>query len=393
MSFKSFKPIASCWGVQRTFTTFMKVPVPHGAVKVDCMDVPMYIGHASSRAMLPTNEDRYTMGFMEFRDMQALGKVGKVLQSRIESRGTNVHGVPMFVASVFDGHGGTECAEFLAKTLHGYVETVDTRALAAELPAQYAERFGRYWTGTSLWRPGKTALFNLLKLAYLKADLDSARVDLTSGSTSTSTYIYSAEPTSLRNFWEPQADINLVTAQVGDSRAILCDTSGNTLSLTSVHHADNARERRRLREFKEYIQYGVDGRLRFMQYLNTRSFGDMQAKPLGLSAEPEIGICRIRKGECESLGLGPTAFLVLMSDGVSDHVTDQELCDLVISRAQLNGSLQDAADDIVNYALHLGAFDNTTALVIRLGGWGAWRWRDKTAAIRNERLQTARVEK
>lgn len=91
---------------------------------------------------------------------------------------------------------------------------------------------------------------------------------------------------------------------------------------------------------------------------NTRAFGDMPSKRMGVSAEPEI----------RHLDLGPSeyAFMVLVSDGVTGSVGDQEIVDLV----KESRTPEIGAREVVGFANEVTVEgDNATALVVRLGGW------------------------
>ncbi|KAB8437436.1 hypothetical protein FH972_025114 [Carpinus fangiana] len=95
---------------------------------------------------------------------------------------------------------------------------------------------------------------------------------------------------------------------------------------------------------------------------NTRAFGDVRSKRVGVSAEPELRL----------LHLAPAAhaFLVLVSDGVTVALADQEIVD-VVKEAR---TPEQGARDVVELATELaegekGQADNATAVVVRLGGW------------------------
>ncbi|CCF42978.1 protein phosphatase 1K [Colletotrichum higginsianum] len=91
---------------------------------------------------------------------------------------------------------------------------------------------------------------------------------------------------------------------------------------------------------------------------NSRAFGDMRSKRIGVSAEPEI--TRVEVGPAEY------SFLVLMSDGISGTLSDQEIVD-VIKEAR---TPEEGAKNVVNYATEVSHDgDNATCLVVRLGGW------------------------
>ncbi|KAF4584307.1 protein phosphatase [Ophiocordyceps camponoti-floridani] len=163
-------------------------------------------------------------------------------------------------------------------------------------------------------------------------------------------------------FWHPGARSTLLVAHVGDSRILICDTaSGRAQPLTSDHHPSTPTESRRLR------RYGPSGSMvtgdsfgedRIAGLANSRAFGDVGSKRLGVSAEPEIA----------RLDLGPAqySFLVLVSDGVSGSLSDQEIIDVVKEAP----TPEQGARDIVDFAVEVSADgDNATCQVVRLGGW------------------------
>ena len=91
---------------------------------------------------------------------------------------------------------------------------------------------------------------------------------------------------------------------------------------------------------------------------NTRSFGDTASKRLGVSAEPEIRRVDIKPAEY--------SFLVLVSDGVSGVLSDQEVIDIVKEAR----TPDQAAKDVVAFATEISKEgDNATCLVVRMGGW------------------------
>lgn len=91
---------------------------------------------------------------------------------------------------------------------------------------------------------------------------------------------------------------------------------------------------------------------------NTRAFGDMRSKRIGVSAEPEI--CRLE------LAPAQYSFVVLVSDGVSGTLSDQEIVDIVKEAK----TPEQGARDVVGFATEVSREgDNATCLVVRLGGW------------------------
>ncbi|KAK3683900.1 protein serine/threonine phosphatase 2C [Podospora appendiculata] len=159
-------------------------------------------------------------------------------------------------------------------------------------------------------------------------------------------------------FWHPAARSTLMIAHVGDTRVLLCETAtGLSLPLTNDHHPSSPTESRRLRRFAESITDSF-GEERISGLANSRAFGDMQSKRVGVSAEPDI--TRIELGPAEY------SFIVLMSDGVSATLSDQEIVD-VVKEAR---TPEEGARNVVEYATEVSSNgDNATCLVVRLGGW------------------------
>lgn len=363
----------------RWFSQYYTLRTVQGAFRIDTYKVPQYVGHATSRSMLRVNEDRYSLGFMNLPIHTPQGTIEQ----------------PVFSCAVFDGHGGSESADFLRKNLGGYVENADITDLTSSIPGQYAEQFGGYWRKPPklLNHPinKKDDLAQRLPLAYLEADLNLLEQDKLTGSTCTAAYIYSLDPK--QQFWAPNVPANLVVAQIGDCRAVICDCYGNNARLTTVHHANSALENDRLARFRDAFSSTPEGQRLFMQYINTRSFGDHQGKSFGITAEPEITQYYLNQPERKRLP-GKEAFVIIVSDGVTDKASDQEICDVVIQQARNGGNMrgtpQHAADEVIAYVQMLATRDNATSLVIRLGGWGDWLdYKDRSGPLREKKLKMA----
>lgn len=91
---------------------------------------------------------------------------------------------------------------------------------------------------------------------------------------------------------------------------------------------------------------------------NTRSFGDMPSKRIGVSAEPQCQLTQLAPAEY--------AFMVLVSDGVTNEASDQEIVDIVKEWR----TPEEGAKAVVSFVTETGRDgDNATCLVVRLGGW------------------------
>lgn len=160
-------------------------------------------------------------------------------------------------------------------------------------------------------------------------------------------------------YWHPAATSTLLVGHVGDSRVLLCETStGLAVPLTSDHHPSSPGEAQRLRRYAASFVTDSFGEERIQGLANSRAFGDMGSKRLGVSAEPEI--------TRTEMGPAQYSFLVLMSDGVSGTLSDQEIVDIVKEAK----TPEQGSRDVVSYATEVTSNgDNATCLVVRLGGW------------------------
>lgn len=176
------------------------------------------------------------------------------------------------------------------------------------------------------------------------------------GSTASVVLISTPTPTP---FWHPASPSTIVVAHVGDTRVLLCETAtGLAKPLTTNHHPSSPIESTRLRRYAATFVTDSFGEERMSGLANTRSFGDMRSKRIGVSAEPEIRRIEIAPAEY--------AFMVLVSDGVSGSASDQEIVD-VVKEAK---TPEQGARDVVGYATEVTKDgDNATCLVVRLGGW------------------------
>jgi protein phosphatase PTC6 len=77
--------------------------------------------------------------------------------------------------------------------------------------------------------------------------------------------------------------------------------------------------------------------------------------------------------------------VVLVSDGVSSILSDDEVVDLARNASDPKA----AANQILSFVEELGGDDNTTAIVVPLSGWGKVTGPDKTKDLRDYRRQQA----
>ncbi|KAI9721295.1 MAG: hypothetical protein M1812_002457 [Candelaria pacifica] len=176
------------------------------------------------------------------------------------------------------------------------------------------------------------------------------------GSTCSIAMISTPTPTP---FWHPASPSTLIACHVGDTRILLCSTAtGLAIPLTTNHHPSSPGEGSRLRRYAASFVTDSFGEERMSGLANTRAFGDMQSKRIGVSAEPEIKRIELTPAEY--------SFLVLVSDGISGTLTDQEIVDIVKEAK----TPDKGAKDVVSFATEVSSEgDNATCLAVRLGGW------------------------
>lgn len=438
-------------------------------VRIPLKSAKHHYGARNSRGSRPYNEDTYQAGTVEipaFAQKQpvSISRRSDTIQSVGSSRDT---GDPqVFYFGVFDGHGGSECAEFLRDRLHGYIEEAallfgmqsslrsengeengsqpsdgimgehDPENLQKELVSSWKDTVGGYFKrfrpehfpalakeGGDAATSDPSSIETVLTYAFLKADLDfttaqaskhtagaeseqgppssvndpviddkplnegdmlfhpdkpasqnlskrppskGSSPDLDSpigGSTrfkggSTASVALVSTPSSTP-FWHPNSPSTMVIAHVGDTRILLCQTSdGAAVPLTANHHPALPTEQRRMRRYAASFVTDSFGEERVLGLANTRAFGDIESKRIGVSAEPQLTTVQVAPAAY--------AFLVLVSDGVSGHLEDQEIVDIVKEAR----TPDQAAQNLVNFAVETSQnADNATALVVRLGGW------------------------
>ncbi|KAL6454328.1 PTC6 [Pyruvate dehydrogenase [acetyl-transferring]]-phosphatase 2 [Candida maltosa Xu316] len=378
-----------------TFTALdytSKIPSKVGKLKVRILDSPSHFGHFTSRVNRLYNEDKYSASLLTF------------------------NGSNYFNFSVFDGHGGDQCSKYLAENLAQNIEDSDElvkkKTLKDKLFKLYKDNLGSYWKRwyrhredhVQEWTASKLTLKNYpsddltmrLPLSFLDTDYKHEK----SGSTATSVFV---QPMEGMKFFEEGVNI-LTVAHVGDTRAILVDREGLAHTLTSDHHPSNPIETRRLRKYgANFFMKDSFGEERVLALANTRAFGDIDYKDLGITAEPDISQYvigdkaavrsnltseEIAKHTVGGLG-GDEAFIVLCSDGVTNVLTDQEIVDIVMVNVSNKGHAatpQKCAEEVIKFVEYVGGDDNATCLVIRLSGWGKWPTIDRTGELRQARL-------
>lgn len=244
---------------------------------------------------------------------------------------------------VFDGHGGSQCSEFIASRM-----------------VEELKKCGP---------PGDEAA---MKSLALRLDLEFLDKKMPSGSTGTFAYVKPAA--------SEGGQYDLVVGNIGDSRVLLgradgtlVEGNGSDGALTTDHKPELPSEKERIERTGGKV-VNVMGVARVNGDLSvSRSFGDAQYKETGgpaqedhpVSAAPEV---------CE-LTCGPTDFLVLVCDGISEgEFPNREVVKLAaeeLAQSEKTGGHADpgaAAAAVCHKALEAGSKDNLSCLIVLLGG-------------------------
>jgi len=256
----------------------------------------------------------------------------------------------------FDGHGGTQVSEHASKNLHKKI-LENFRAKQVQ-PASRDEKI-------------KSAV----QEAFLTIDSEllgqSTRKKFESQGSTALVALLHGNPklgTALR----------LVLAHVGNTRAVLC-RAGQAVAVTEDHTPERLDEKKRIERVGGLV-LNVRGAWRIAAPANpgantkasrreyqglamTRSLGDLYFKqPLQLSSpEPDVKVLPLTEKDL---------FVVLATDGIYTHLTNQEVVDLA---SKYWTDPEEAAKNIVRTAFQKGSDDNLTAIVIQFG------WADKSA--------------
>ncbi|PLW18754.1 hypothetical protein PCANC_08788 [Puccinia coronata f. sp. avenae] len=323
------------------------------------------------------------------------------------------HCQSLFVG-VIDGHGGTDSAEFLANNLPriieqshpddipnvirtyrsiggyfrrfrgGFLEEIARQVYDHPPKSDHPHQENHQGGGgeQSTREEVVMGVDERLSLSFLLADQQLINSCPKSGAVATAVILTplpveseESQTTIYPYFSSPL--LSLIIGHVGDTSGLLCSAvDGKVVSLTENHHPDSRVESDRLRRIGTGLITDSFGESRWGGSLaNSRGLGDASFKSLGVTGEPDI-VNRIINGE-------DWEFLILVSDGISNVITNQEIIDLC-KRAK---TPTEAANRVVEFAETLGGRDNMTAVVVPLMKWGNPQSKDHTLERRQFRMK------
>jgi serine/threonine protein phosphatase PrpC len=223
--------------------------------------------------------------------------------------------------SVFDGHAGHRCANFLVNTLPTELKK-ETLSAAAAIPSEDVFK----------------KIFKSLDQMWLdSASKKEPRIE--DGSTGLCVALDCSD---------------IIIANCGDCRAILSQ-AGQTIALTRDHKPSDESEQQRI------VNQGgtvIGGRLQG-QLAVSRAFGNYEYKEAQiLSSEPEIHHISLTSD---------VEYLVVGSDGLYEHFTNEEIISFIkngLNRSN-NPNLEMIVKELVEEAIDRGSGDNITILVVK----------------------------
>lgn len=238
--------------------------------------------------------------------------------------------------SIYDGHGGRQCVDFVTQHLHDVV----LREMS---------------------RPQCTVPDALMR-AFAKTDSDMRNQGIVnSGCTACVCVLH-----------EEQGRRLIYTAHLGDARAVLCRQGGHAARLTSPsdHKATDPHEMRRVIEAGGAI---VNERVNGMLAIS-RAFGDFQLKMPRLQQDVVSYIPDITSTELTD----QDAFVIVACDGLWDVIDDQEAVEIVCEAQRILSTMLPSGPNTYHYsakilartlveeALARGSSDNISALLVSL---------------------------
>ena len=303
-------------------------------------------------------------------------------------------------AAVFDGHGGSAVSRYLRQNLYASLQAALPAAAAAEaieIREDESEANGNNDIRSSNEKkpaiptaPSVKACINALVAAFEKVDDEINRVSHWSYQGSTAVAVMIHEETVNEN---GEIQRTLISANVGDSRAILCTRDGTVAQLTRDHKPNDTIERNRIEASGGSVDwcgmndadghpiegtgvYRINGNLAV-----ARAIGDRAEKPC-VSSEVEISTYDISGDRTGDI-------ILLASDGLWDVMENEDVADFVrqklqevvvkepdtinegesvaLEAKQLRVQWKRIAELVVDEALQRGSTDNVSVVIIMIG--------------------------
>jgi len=228
---------------------------------------------------------------------------------------------------VFDGHGGKTVSSFLKKNVpKAFAKNDDTSV----------------YLNTASASKHLNKVFNELET---KLEEKHPRAVNYTGSTALCGIISKNKNTNKEVLW---------IANVGDSRAVLCNSSNNAVQLSHDHKPNSVSEKKRIEQLGGKIKYdGSDWRINDLSL--SRAFGDLESKPY-ITHLPQIFKYNLNKND---------KFIIFACDGLWDVLSNSKVISYVNSliSKKYTGNY---AKKLAEKAIKEGSTDNVTTVILFL---------------------------
>jgi serine/threonine protein phosphatase PrpC len=151
---------------------------------------------------------------------------------------------------------------------------------------------------------------------------------------------------------------NLYTANVGDSRSVLC-RNGKAIALSFDHKPNLQKERDRIKRNGGFVENNrVNGRLAISRAIGDNIFKNINPALNHVISTPDVTHYKLSKND---------DFIVIACDGLWDVMTNQSVVNFIKNRLNKNMDIQLISKEIVIHSINdLGSTDNVTCLIIKL---------------------------
>ncbi|CAL1532707.1 unnamed protein product [Lymnaea stagnalis] len=227
------------------------------------------------------------------------------------------------VYAVFDGHGGEFAAEYIEEQLFSSIRK------------EFIQ--GSFQNDPDMVKQVLTSLIRTVDAQLVCLSRD--RMDL-SGITYISAY-------------KSSSGHHITVANIGDSRAVMCDCQGKVLALSTDHKPSDPKEQQRIVDAGGFVTF--NGVWRVAGVLATsRAFGDYPLKQRKfVTVEPEFRVFNIKESKPH--------FIILATDGLWDVFSNEDAVQFIRERLD---EPHFGAKSLALQAYYRGSLDNITVMVI-----------------------------
>eukprot|EP01069_Polyplicarium_translucidae_P009790 Polyplicarium_translucidae@DN3341_c0_g1_i1.p1 len=283
-----------------------------------------------------------------------------------------------FVSAVFDGHGGSKCVDYcrdhlltnitasyrqIASTLERKREAFSQRPDVQARPERLRHYLG--FTNSVHFESLIRAIRKGFEITDRNYQEMARRQSLSDGSTALMIFFYGPDDDGL---------MKIITAHVGDCRAVMCTNEAAATRLTKDHKPNRPDEEARVVKCGGQVvqvrgvwRVVVDSTPVPVGLAVARAIGDAQMKPC-VSGEPEVNVYPLQ--------LVDECFVLLASDGIWDVFTDEEAVEFIksrlLERREGGEAVTEALNELLEEAKTRGSMDDKTAVLVVFDLESSW---------------------